>query len=146
MLSPCGGRFCGQGDLPSVFVLLPTHNVRPPLETGGFTGWAMRTIWLLDTPTNLFPSIHCFVSWLGTRYIYECRSLRHRGLTCTLCTVGSVLVFLATMFTKQHVFYDVISGVAVAEIGWLVARYTGLPRLFERLNGRFLRTKLAQMI
>ena len=102
------------------FVLLPTH--------------------------NLFPSIHCFVSWLGTRYIYECRSLRHRGLTCTLCTVGSVLVFLATMFTKQHVFYDVISGVAVAEIGWLVARYTGLPRLFERLNGRFLRTKLAQMI
>jgi len=57
-----------------------------------------------------------------------------------------VLVFLATMFTKQHVFYDVISGVAVAEIGWLVARYTGLPRLFERLNGRFLRTKLAQMI
>ena len=69
------------------FVLLPTHNVRPPLETGGFTGWAMRTIWLLDTPTNLFPSIHCFVSWLGTRYIYECRSLRHRGLTCTLCTV-----------------------------------------------------------
>ena len=128
------------------FVLLPTHNVRPPLETGGFTGWAMRTIWLLDTPPNLFPSIHCFVSWLGTRYIYECRSLRHRGLTCTLCTVGSVLVFLATMFTKQHVFYDVISGVAVAEIGWLVARYTGLPRLFERLNGRFLRTKLAQMI
>ena len=128
------------------FVLLPTHNVRPPLETGGFTGWAMRTIWLLDTPTNLFPSIHCFVSWLGTRYIYECRSLRHRGLTCTLCTVGSVLVFLATMFTKQHVFYDVIGGVAVAEIGWLVARYTGLPRLFERLNERFLRTKLAQMI
>ena len=60
------------------FVLLPTHNVRPPLETGGFTGWAMRTIWLLDTPTNLFPSIHCFVSWLGTRYIYECRSLRHQ--------------------------------------------------------------------
>lgn len=127
-------------------MLLPTHNVRPPLETGGFTGWAMRTIWLLDTPTNLFPSIHCFVSWLGTRYIYECRSLRHRGLTCTLCTVGSVLVFLATMFTKQHVFYDVIGGVAVAEIGWLVARYTGLPRLFERLNERFLRTKLAQMI
>ena len=109
-------------------------------------GWAMRTIWLLDTPTNLFPSIHCFVSWLGTRYIYECRSLRHRGLTCTLCTVGSVLVFLATMFTKQHVFYDVIGGVAVAEIGWLVARYTGLPRLFERLNGRFLRTALAKII
>ena len=73
----CQRRF--MGDLTKVicllfFVLLPTHNVRPPLETGGFTGWAMRTIWLLDTPTNLFPSIHCFVSWLGTRYIYECRS------------------------------------------------------------------------
>ena len=140
----CGGKrevllHCWRGGMRS-------DSMRWLLETGGFTGWAMRTIWLLDTPTNLFPSIHCFVSWLGTRYIYECRSLRHRGLTCTLCTVGSVLVFLATMFTKQHVFYDVIGGVAVAEIGWLVARYTGLPRLFERLNGRFLRTKLAQMI
>lgn len=130
-----------------LFFVRMAQPVKPPVSSGGRTLCVgSRTIWLLDTPTNLFPSIHCFVSWLGTRYIYECRSLRHRGLTCTLCTVGSVLVFLATMFTKQHVFYDVISGVAVAEIGWLVARYTGLPRLFERLNGRFLRTKLAQMI
>ena len=40
----------------------------------------------------------------------------------------------------------VLGGIAVAEIGWLVARYTGLPRLFERLNERFLRTALAKII
>ena len=148
--APCAialcGRFCGQGDLPSVFRPAADAQCPPAAGNGRLYGLGHADDLAAGHPTNLFPSIHCFVSWLGTRYIYECRSLRHRGLTCTLCTVGSVLVFLATMFTKQHVFYDVISGVAVAEIGWLVARYTGLPRLFERLNGRFLRTKLAQMI
>lgn len=127
------------------FVFFPTTNVRPPLETGGFVGWVMRVVWFLDTPTNLFPSIHCFVAWLGTRYIYECKHLR-RALTCTLCTIGTLLVFASTVLTKQHVFYDVLGGIAVAEIGWWIARLTPLPRLVEALNRRFLKTKLSRIL
>ena len=58
-------------------------------------------------------------------------------MVSALCVVGSILVFLSTLFTKQHVIYDVLGGIAVAEIGYLAARWTKLPVLFERLNDRY---------
>lgn len=128
------------------FVLLPTTNVRPELEATGLTGFLMRFIWWADTPTNLFPSIHCFVAWMGTRQLYDCHRLRHRGLVCTLCTIGSLLVFLSTLFTRQHVLLDVFGGVAVAELGYLVGRFTTLPERFSRLNDRFVKTKLCAIL
>ena len=128
------------------FIALPTTNVRPTVEGNGFIPFVMRFIYWVDTPTNLFPSIHCFVAWLGTRYIYECKSLRHRVLTGILCTIGTLLVFASTLFTKQHVLLDVVSGVAVAEIGWLVARFTKLPTVLERLNERFMKTRLCAFL
>lgn len=128
------------------FVLYPTTNVRPEVTGTGFAAWLMRLIYWIDTPTNLFPSIHCFVAWLGTRYIYECKSLRHRALSNILCTIGSLLVFASTLFTRQHVLLDVVSGVAVAEIGWLVARFTKLPNVLERLNEKFMKTRLCAFL
>ena len=128
------------------FVVLPTTNFRPEVEGSGFIPFVMRFIYWIDTPTNLFPSIHCFVAWLGTRYIYECRSLRHRALTGVLCTIGTLLVFASTLFTKQHVLLDVISGIAVAEIGWLVARFTKLPNVLEDLNEKFMKTRLCKVL
>ena len=128
------------------FIVMPTTNVRPEVEGTGFIPFVMRFIYWIDTPTNLFPSIHCFVSWLGTRYIYECKSLRHRVLTSILCTIGSLLVFASTLLTKQHVLPDVISGVIVAEIGWLVARFTKLPNVLERLNEKFMKTRLCAIL
>lgn len=128
------------------FILLPTTNVRPEVTRSDFVGFLMRLIYTLDTPTNLFPSIHCFVAWLGTRFIYDCKHLKHRIPVSILCTFGSILVFLSTLFTKQHVVYDVLAGVAVAELGYAVARWSKLPVLFGRLNARFQKTPLARIL
>ena len=128
------------------FIFLPTTNVRPEVTRSDFVGFLMRLIYTLDTPTNLFPSIHCFVAWLGTRFIYDCKHLKHRTAVSILCTMGSILVFLSTLFTKQHVAYDVLAGVAVAELGYAVARWTRLPILFERLNDRFQKTRLVNVL
>lgn len=128
------------------FVFLPTTNIRPEVTGGGVTAFVMRFVYWIDTPTNLFPSIHCMVAWLGTRYIYECKHLKHRVLVSVLCTVGSLLVFASTLFTRQHVLLDVLSGVAVAEIGWLIARYTKLPKCVEKLNDKFMKTRLCAIL
>ena len=128
------------------FIFLPTTNVRPEVTRSDFVGFLMRLIYTLDTPTNLFPSVHCFVAWLGTRFIYDCKHLKHHAAVSILCTVGSILVFLSTLFTKQHVAYDVLAGVAVAELGYAAARWTRLPVLFERLNDRFQKTRLANVL
>ena len=125
---------------------MPTTNVRPEVEGTGFIPFLMRFIYWVDTPTNLFPSIHCFVAWLGTRYMFECKKLRHKGLTCVLCVIGSILVFLSTLHTKQHVLPDVVSGIIVAEIGWFTARFTKLPKVVERINEKFMKTRLCKIL
>ncbi len=128
------------------FIALPATNVRPEVEGSGFIPFLMRLMYTIDTPTNLFPSAHCFVAWMGTRYIFECKNIRRKWLVYPLCFIGSVLVFLSTLYTKQHVLWDVISGIAVAEIGWFVARFTKLPKLIEKLNERFMKTKLSKIL
>lgn len=124
------------------FVLLPTTNIRPSAEGSGLFLFLTRFIYRVDSPRNLFPSIHCFVAWLGTRQLFETKKIRRKGLVCTLCVLGSILVFLSTLHTKQHVFVDVLGGIAVAEIGFAVAKYSKLPNLFRRMNERFMKTKL----
>lgn len=128
------------------FVLLPTTNVRPDAEGKGFFLFLTRFIYMVDTPRNLFPSIHCFVAWLGTRQLFEAKKLRHKLPVCILCVIGSLLVFASTLHTKQHVFVDVLGGIAVAEIGYLVARFTALPNLFRRLNERFMESKIFRFL
>ena len=128
------------------FIFLPTTNVRPEVTQSDLCGFLMRVIYTLDTPTNLFPSEHCFIAWLGTRFIFDCKRLEHRRLISGLCIFGSLLVFLSTLFTKQHVVYDVFAGIAVAEIGYAAAKWTPLPRLFSRINERFQKTRLARIL
>lgn len=128
------------------FIAMPATNVRPEIEGSGISAELMRLLYWIDTPTNLFPSIHCFVAWMGTRYIFECKKLHHKWLVCILCFIGSVLVFLSTLHTKQHVVWDVLSGIAVAEIGWIVARFTKLPKLLEKLNEKFMQTKICKYL
>ena len=128
------------------FVLYPTTNVRPEVAGTGFAAWLMRLIYWIDTPTNLFPSIHCYVAWLGTRLLYDCKTLKHKAPVCVACTVGSLLVFLSTLFTKQHVLWDVLAGIAVAELGYGIAKYTRFPILLGRLNERFMATKIGKFL
>lgn len=129
-----------------IFLVLPTTNVRPELREGSLWASLLGIIWKMDSPTNLFPSIHCFVAWLGTRLIFDCNKFKRKSLVCILCVIGSILVFLSTLFTYQHVVYDVIGGVVVAEIGYLVGKYSPLPKLFEKLNHKFMKTKLAKIL
>lgn len=123
------------------YIIMPTTNVRPEVTGNAPTDWLMRFIYWIDTPTNLFPSIHCFVAWLGTRMMYDRKDCKHKTPICTLCTIGSLAVFLSTLFTKQHVIWDVVSGVAVAELGYLVARFTPLPQVFARIDRRLRTTR-----
>ncbi len=128
------------------FLAFPTTNVRPAVEGSGLTAFLMRTVYALDTPTNLFPSIHCFIAWLGTRYILTARNLSQKRLHCVFALLGCLLVFASTLFTKQHVLWDVLGGMAAAEIGILTARLSPLPLLLERLNTKFMKTSVCKLL
>ena len=99
------------------FVLVPTTLPRDPVS-GGLFAWALNIIYALDTPLNLFPSLHCLISWLLAREMMDIKQF-HPAVRWG-AFVFSFLVFASTVFTRQHFIIDIPAGVIVAEI----ARYT----------------------
>lgn len=101
------------------FLFLPTTISRPVVMESGFWNTIMRFLYHIDTADNLFPSIHCMVSWfcfIGMRKLKECPNW---------CKWGSlfiaVLICISTLTTKQHVIMDVVGGVGFAEISYIMA-------------------------
>jgi membrane-associated phospholipid phosphatase len=123
------------------FLVLPTTNIRPTVTGNGLTSWLMSFIYAIDTPTNLFPSIHCLVSWfcfIGIRGSKKI-PLWYKVFSC----IFAILVFASTQFTKQHYLIDIAGGIIIAEICYYIAVHTqiylGVKKIFvwaeQRLFG-----------
>ena len=104
------------------FIFLPTTNVRPDIVGEGVAQTMIRFVYWVDAPTNLFPSIHCLVSWLcfvgirGKKFIPKWYQM--------FSAFFAILVFLSTLFTKQHFIVDVFAGVILAEICYYIGNHT----------------------
>ena len=48
--------------------------------------------------------------------------------------VFTLLVFAATILVKQHVWPDILGGIAIAELGQLLRRIFHAERVFEKLE------------
>ena len=120
------------------FLFLPTTNIRPELPAESIFNPAMRWLWNMDEAANLFPSIHCLVSWfcyIGIRG-EEKIPRWYQSFSC----VTALAVFISTQTTKQHYLVDVIAAVVIAEgcywIAWHTQVYIGIMNRFEKLNKR----------
>ena len=123
----------------AIFLIMPTELTRFPVTGSDPFSWMTRLIYSLDEPNNLFPSLHCFASWLCFRIIFYVEKEKRN----TAYTVGSfiftLLVFASTVFVKQHVAVDILGGVAAVEIAMLIEKLTGAHRLFEKLDGKLFK-------
>lgn len=77
-------------------------------------------IYQSDKPYNLFPSIHCLASWIGFRGV--CWNTKSALWLKIFAGVLAVLVFLSTLFTRQHYIVDIFAGVLVVEIGIFISK------------------------
>lgn len=97
-----------------LFLLIPTTNVRP--EITGQTIWdtLMKLVYSIDAADNLFPSIHCLVSWLCWVGIRKRKDIPviYRYFSLAM----AIAVCISTLTTKQHVIADVIVGILLAEL------------------------------
>lgn len=115
----------------AAFLLLPTAAVRPAIPEGAPLGGLLGLIYALDTPDNLFPSIHCLNSWLCWAAIRGDRDIPAGYRAFSL--VMTLAIALSTLTTKQHVLADVLAGVALGELCWQIAGRTGLGAWYGRL-------------
>ena len=122
------------------FLLLPTVMVDRPsgFEITGVFDRLTQLIYDLDSPDNLFPSIHCMESWVVVRGMFRCRNLRCPTVWRISSVCMALAIFASTLLVKQHVFLDVLGGVAVAELGLLLARKLRAERIFPVLENRLL--------
>ncbi len=128
--------FLAKGVCLIFFLLLPTTNLRPPVPGSGLWDHLMRFVYQVDSPTNLFPSIHCLVSWLcfiGIR--------RHQGLprwAAGLSGIVAGLICLSTLTTRQHVVVDALGGILLAEASYWAAGRTKILMLFSHWADRLI--------
>lgn len=101
------------------FIVMPTTITRPEITGSGISSTLSQLIYNADSPDNLFPSIHCLESWLCFRGSIRCKKV---GKCYRIVMfIAAILVFASTVLVKQHVFIDIIGGIAVVEIGLLLS-------------------------
>ncbi len=102
------------------FIAMPTTMVRANIQGDGLFEWLTRLIYTMDSPDNLFPSIHCLESWICFRGAMRCKKVGNGYRTFMF--IFAILVFASTVLVKQHVFIDIIGGIAAVEIGLYIAK------------------------
>lgn len=124
----------------AIYLIYPTTNVRPVVEAEGIMNQVMRFLYTIDAADNLFPSIHCLVSWfcyIGLRGKKDV-PLWYRIFSCVM----ALLVCISTLTTKQHVIIDVVGGVALAELCLWIGRrpkvWKAYEKLLDEIDGKLL--------
>ena len=117
-----------------IFLAYPTTNTRPVIEGSGF--WDLLAGWLysIDAADNLFPSIHCLVSWFCFLAVKGQKKIPiwYKAISFIL----AVLVFLSTLFTKQHVIVDVAGGIFLAQGCFWIGKHTEIWHIYEHIGNK----------
>lgn len=114
------------------YTLFPTTMIRPEVtEPGIWNDW-IRILYQLDPADNLFPSLHCFISWLC--YIGVRGNKTVPRWVRSFALVFSILVFLSTLTTRQHVIIDIFAGVLLAELCYFLATRVPVLSLLEKFR------------
>ncbi len=105
-----------------IYVIYPSVIIRPNIENTNILNFITNLVYSVDTPAlNCFPSIHCAVSMMFILYTSTTKNIDLKYKI--LIFIISVLIMLATLFVKQHVILDLISGNILALIVFLFIKY-----------------------
>lgn len=106
--------------------------LRPDNIPDNFFGRMVAALWVTDTPTNVFPSIHVYNSLAVHIALSKCSALNsHRWIrfsSLVLC----ILICLSTVFLKQHSVTDVIGGLALMGILYVLIYVVDYSRIFKK--------------
>ena len=90
-------------------------DLRPTVDPDkNFCSRLVSYLHMVDTSTNIFPSIHVYNSVVTHVAIIRSRLLRDHQLIHTASFLLAVSICLATVFLKQHSVVDLVGGLVMA--------------------------------
>ena len=118
-----------------VSTFLPTKiSLRPYyIESRGICAFLVRRLWAVDTPTNVWPSIHVFntTALMMTLFTSQHPLLRKNAVRIPV-VFWCGMIILSTMFLKQHSVGDVLAALALNGIAYvLVYNWGFVVRVME---------------
>lgn len=118
------------------FLIKPTHVVSNQLIAENFLDHILLFLRGCDYAARCCPSFHCFLAALVFIPIASTYNIKYELKVKSF--IISFLIILATLFTKQHVIIDSISGVLLAVISWNLAKndkyIEKLKTIFKKIN------------
>lgn len=110
------------------FLVIPTTNIRPVIEGNSIWDELMRMLYRVDAADNLFPSIHCLTSAFCVIAVRDNERVPKWYKSVSFLIALSICV--STLTTRQHVLVDVIAGVALSELSWLIVDKIGFAKWY----------------
>lgn len=126
----------------TVFLVVSTvypngHYLRPRVfERDNIFVDMVKALQMVDTPTNLFPSIHVYNS-IGVHIsVMQSQRLKEKKWIRRISFVLMLSIIAATMFLKQHSVFDVITGCVMGIVMYTLVYgidyQTSRKRVYER--------------
>ena len=89
------------------------QNLRPTLTGDSIFIQLVRSLYIVDTPTNILPSIHVFNSVACCIAIFHHKEFKNHKIFLAGVWILTVMIILETVFLKQHTVIDVIAAFAL---------------------------------
>ncbi len=134
----CAYLFIGMTICLVIYTIWPNgQHLRVDLDSLGrsniFTSLVSR-IYRLDTPTNVFPSIHVFNSIGVMIAIRKNQTLADIKWVQWSARILTILISLSTVFLKQHSVLDILSAIILSIIMYLIVYVPNWSRAEEPLD------------
>ena len=119
------------------------QHLRPDLGStgGGVFISVIRFLYKIDTPTNIFPSMHVFNATASCIALYQNERCRKNKLFTVSQIILTISIVLSTMFLKQHSVADVMTALILNILCYQLF-YRVLPARKERLAEVLTRSTL----
>ncbi len=76
---------------------------------------AVQWLYRIDTPTNVLPSLHVYVSMMMNSTIWHDKNLKENKVVCYISMIWALFIIMSTMLLKQHSIIDVIVAIVLAK-------------------------------
>ena len=109
-----------------LYLLVPATVPRPELTSNDVFSTVLRDlVWQADQPINTFPSNHVALSVIA---IFVLARLPYARRVVLPLQLWLGLVCLSTLFVHQHIIWDVLSGIAIGAVTFMLVSRRGRAR------------------